>query len=86
MFRQRWRSERNFWLSLMGLVLWLVLACVRGLILETQGAAVDAGLQAKEELVSEQSRGTGTRMSCWLATRVDHGCKSDGSADEVFLT
>ena len=31
---KRWRAERNFWISLLGLVLWIILYRVRGLLKE----------------------------------------------------
>jgi hypothetical protein len=47
-------SERNFWISLLGLVMWLVLACVRGLILEAQDSSNGSEIQAKEQLIKTQ--------------------------------
>lgn len=49
-------SERNFWISLLGLVLWLVLACVRGLILEAQDTSGGTQIQAKEQLIEAQTK------------------------------
>jgi hypothetical protein len=43
----RWRIERNFWISLLALILWLVLHRIRALIKEVEGT---------KELLSEEKK------------------------------
>lgn len=44
----KWRSERNFWISLFSLVLWLIMYRMRGLIKELEG--VKAALRENQKV------------------------------------